>query len=84
MTGLDAVYDYCKKLEQRRHGLGYEIDGVVIKIDDISLHRRLGATSHAPRWAVAYKFPPEERTTLLEDIMVSIGRTGRARHRSPS
>ncbi|MGO9198127.1 MAG: NAD-dependent DNA ligase LigA [Acidimicrobiales bacterium] len=78
VTGLDAVYAYCKKLEERRHGLGYEIDGVVIKIDDLSLHHRLGATSHAPRWAVAYKFPPEERTTLLEEIMVSIGRTGRA------
>ncbi|MGO9557840.1 MAG: NAD-dependent DNA ligase LigA [Acidimicrobiales bacterium] len=78
VTGLDAVYAYCKELEAERHALGYEIDGVVIKIDDLSLHRRLGATSHAPRWAVAYKFPPEERTTLLEAIMVSIGRTGRA------
>ncbi|MGO8875663.1 MAG: NAD-dependent DNA ligase LigA [Acidimicrobiales bacterium] len=78
LTGLQAVYDFCTDLQQRRHALGYEIDGVVVKIDDISLHRRLGATSHAPRWAVAYKFPPEERSTLLEDIMVSIGRTGRA------
>ncbi|MGH9298135.1 MAG: NAD-dependent DNA ligase LigA [Acidimicrobiales bacterium] len=78
VEGLDAVYEYCRDLEERRHGLGYEIDGVVVKIDDISLHRRLGATSHAPRWAVAYKFPPEEAMTKLEDIMVSIGRTGRA------
>jgi len=78
VTGLDDVFAYCKDIQERRHSLGYEIDGVVVKIDDLSLHRRLGATSHAPRWAVAYKFPPEERTTLLEGIMVSIGRTGRA------
>ncbi|MHB1988632.1 MAG: NAD-dependent DNA ligase LigA [Acidimicrobiales bacterium] len=78
VTGLEGAYDYCKELERRRHDLGYEIDGVVVKIDNLSLHRRLGATAHAPRWAVAYKFPPEERTTLLEAIMVSIGRTGRA------
>ena len=78
VSGLKAVYDYCKQLERDRHQLGYEIDGAVVKIDDLALHRRLGATSHAPRWAVAYKFPPEERTTLLEAIMVSIGRTGRA------
>ncbi len=78
VAGLHAVHEFCADLEQRRHSLGYEIDGAVVKIDDMSLHRRLGATSHAPRWAVAYKFPPEERTTLLEDIMVSIGRTGRA------
>jgi len=75
---LEAVFEYCRDLESRRHGLGYEIDGVVVKLEDRTLHPRLGATSHAPRWAVAYKFPPEERTTLLEDILVSIGRTGRA------
>ena len=75
---LDAVLAYCGALEQRRHALGYEIDGVVVKVDDLVLRVRAGATSHAPRWAVAYKFPPEERTTLLEDILVSIGRTGRA------
>ena len=78
VTGLEAVYDFCQRLEARRHALGYEIDGAVVKIDDVSLQRRLGATSHAPRWEVAYKFPPEERSTLLEAIMVSIGRTGRA------
>ncbi|MGD0083821.1 MAG: NAD-dependent DNA ligase LigA [Acidimicrobiales bacterium] len=78
LTGLQAVFDYCTDLQERRHSLGYEIDGVVVKIDDVALQRRLGATSHAPRWSVAYKFPPEERSTLLEDIMVSIGRTGRA------
>ena len=78
VADLEAVFAYCRDLEARRHGLGYEIDGVVVKVDDLGLHPRLGATSHAPRWAVAYKFPPEEQTTLLEDILVSIGRTGRA------
>ena len=75
---LEAVFAYCRDFETRRHGLGYEIDGVVVKVEDRALHARLGATSHAPRWAVAYKFPPEEQTTLLDDILVSIGRTGRA------
>ena len=75
---LEAVFAYCRDLESRRHLLGYEIDGVVVKVEDRALHSRLGATSHAPRWAVAYKFPPEEQSTRLEDILVSIGRTGRA------
>ena len=78
VADLDAVFSYCRDIEARRHGLGYEIDGVVVKVDDLGLHPRLGATSHAPRWAVAYKFPPEEQTTRLDDILVSIGRTGRA------
>ncbi|MGA9078312.1 MAG: NAD-dependent DNA ligase LigA [Acidimicrobiales bacterium] len=76
--GLDAVYEFCRLLQEHRHDLDYEIDGVVAKVDDLALQRSLGATSRAPRWAIAYKFPPEERTTLLEDIAVSIGRTGRA------
>jgi DNA ligase (NAD+) len=75
---LEGVAAFCEGLEQRRHELDYEIDGVVVKLDDLALQRAAGATSHAPRWAIAYKFPPEERTTLLEDIEVSIGRTGRA------
>ena len=78
VSDLEAVFDYCRDLQARRHGLGYEIDGVVVKVDDLALHPRLGATSHAPRWAVAYKFPPEEQTTRLNDILVPIGRTGRA------
>ena len=61
-----------------RHDLDYEIDGVVIKVDELALQRTLGATSRAPRWAIAYKFPPEERTTQLRRIEVSIGRTGKA------
>ncbi len=78
VRGVAAVLARCREVEQRRHDLGYEVDGVVVKVDDLALHARLGATSRAPRWAVAFKFPPEERTTLLRDIEVSIGRTGRA------
>ena len=68
----------CRELEEARHSLPYEIDGVVAKVDELALHRRLGTTSRAPRWAIAFKFPPEERTTRLQAIHVSIGRTGRA------
>jgi DNA ligase (NAD+) len=76
--GIDEVFAFCTRWRHHRHDLDYEIDGVVVKVDDLALQRRLGATSHAPRWAIAFKFPPEERTTKLRDIMVSIGRTGRA------
>ena len=75
---LDEVYAYCTDWQARRHSLGYEIDGVVVKLDDLARRDELGSTARAPRWAVAYKFPPEERTTTLLDIGVSIGRTGRA------
>jgi DNA ligase (NAD+) len=75
---LDEVHDFCRHWVEHRHDLGYEIDGVVVKVDDLALRDELGATSKAPRWAIAYKFPPEEKTTKLLNIMVSIGRTGRA------
>jgi DNA ligase (NAD+) len=75
---LPAAYEFCQRWQEHRHDLTYEVDGVVLKVDDLSLRPALGETSKAPRWAIAYKFPPEERTTLLHDIMVSIGRTGRA------
>ena len=75
---LDDVAAHCAHWEAHRHDLGYEIDGVVVKLDDVEQRNRLGSTSRAPRWAIAYKFPPEERTTVLRDIQVSIGRTGRA------
>ena len=75
---LDAVYAYCAQWQEHRHDLGYEIDGVVVKVDDLGQRERLGFTSRAPRWAIAFKFPPEERTTILREIQVSIGRTGRA------
>jgi DNA ligase (NAD+) len=78
LADLDAVYGFCTRVEGLRHSLGYEIDGAVVKVDDLGQREEMGATSRAPRWAIAYKFPPEEKTTRLEGIMVSIGRTGRA------
>ncbi|MEZ5257606.1 MAG: NAD-dependent DNA ligase LigA [Ilumatobacteraceae bacterium] len=75
---LADVMERCTYWQAHRHDLDYEIDGVVVKVDDLAQRDRLGSTSRAPRWAIAYKFPPEERTTLLRDIQVSIGRTGRA------
>ena len=74
---LAEVADFCMYWQAHRHDLAYEIDGCVVKVDDLAQRERLGFTSRAPRWAIAYKFPPEERTTLLRDIMVSVGRTGR-------
>ncbi len=78
IVGMTAVVARCEDLAELRHGLAYEIDGVVAKVDEVALRAVFGATSRAPRWAIAFKFPPEERTTRLVDIMVSIGRTGRA------
>ena len=78
VRGTGDVEAYCRHWEEHRHDLNYEIDGVVVKVDDLALQRRLGSTSRAPRWAIAFKFPPEERNTKLLRIMVSIGRTGRA------
>lgn len=75
---LSEVLEHCRYWETHRHDLDYEIDGVVIKVDDLALRQQLGSTARAPRWAIAYKFPPEERSTVLRDIHVSIGRTGRA------
>ena len=74
----EAVIDYIHRLNNRRSDLDHEIDGVVVKVDSWSTQRELGATSRAPRWAVAYKYPPEQVTTILRDIVVSVGRTGRA------
>jgi DNA ligase (NAD+) len=73
---LEEVKAYCTQLGERRHDLDHEIDGVVVKIDPVADQDDLGATSKAPRWAIAYKFPPEERTTKLNDIRVNVGRTG--------
>ena len=78
LSGLNDVDAHLMHWQKHRHDLDYEIDGVVLKVDALSLQRELGFTSRAPRWAIAYKFPPEERTTKLIDIQVSIGRTGRA------
>ncbi|HEX3621134.1 MAG TPA: NAD-dependent DNA ligase LigA [Acidimicrobiales bacterium] len=78
VDSLEEVFAYCNRWLAHRHDLGYEIDGVVVKVDDLAQREELGSTSKSPRWAIAFKFPPEEATTLLKDIMVSIGRTGKA------
>ena len=77
LDSAGAVMGYIAEYEQRRHDLVHEIDGVVVKVDDRGLQDRLGATSRAPRWAIAYKYPPEVVRTRLLDIMVNVGRTGR-------
>jgi DNA ligase (NAD+) len=76
LGSLTEVFKFCQKWQEHRHDVDYEIDGVVVKVDQIGLQEELGATSKAPRWAIAYKFPPEERTTLLRGIFVHTGRTG--------
>ncbi len=74
---LEAVWAYIEQTQEQRHSVEHEIDGVVVKVDQYSLQRRLGSTSRAPRWAIAFKYPPEEATTKLLDIKVNVGRTGR-------
>jgi len=74
---LEGVDDFLRYWEAHRHSVDWEIDGVVVKVDRVDLQQELGATSHAPRWAIAYKFPPEERTTLMRKIDVHTGRTGK-------
>ncbi|MDP2872468.1 MAG: NAD-dependent DNA ligase LigA, partial [Bacillota bacterium] len=76
LEGIEAVQEYCRHWDAHRHELPFEIDGVVIKINDLDLHDRLGATSKSPRWAVAYKFAAAEQETQVLDIMVTVGRTG--------
>jgi DNA ligase (NAD+) len=76
VASLDEVYEFCNHWQEHRHDVPYEIDGVVVKVDAIPQQEELGYTSKAPRWAIAYKFPPEERTTVLKDIQVHVGRTG--------
>ncbi|TQM31254.1 DNA ligase (NAD+) [Nocardia bhagyanarayanae] len=77
VQGIEAVIERVAYWGEHRHDIEHEIDGQVIKIDEMSLQRRLGSTSRAPRWAIAYKYPPEEATTKLRDIQVNVGRTGR-------
>jgi len=77
VSGRAAVQDRIAYWGEHRYDIAHEIDGVVVKVDDVALQRRLGATSRAPRWAVAYKYPPQEAQTKLLDIRVNVGRTGR-------
>ena len=73
----EPLVDYCLRWQERRHDLDYEIDGVVVKLDDLDRQVELGATSKHPRWAVAFKFPAEEATTVVKEILVTVGRTGK-------
>lgn len=73
---IEEVISYCMEMAEKRHGLPYEIDGLVIKVNDINQQRELGFTAKSPRWAIAYKFPAEQVETLVEDIVIRVGRTG--------
>ncbi|TDN92724.1 NAD-dependent DNA ligase LigA [Microbacterium sp. BK668] len=75
---IEGVLDFVAHHGEHRHDVEHEIDGIVVKVDELALHDELGATSRAPRWAIAYKYPPEQVNTKLLDIVVSVGRTGRA------
>ena len=77
LDDIGAVQAYIDHYVEHRHSVEHELDGIVIKIDEVAVQRRLGSTSLAPRWAIAYKYPPEEVTTKLLDIRVNVGRTGR-------
>ncbi|WP_341974931.1 NAD-dependent DNA ligase LigA [Microbacterium sp. LTA6] len=76
--GIDEVVGFVEHFGAHRHDIEHELDGIVVKVDELALHDELGMTSRAPRWAIAYKYPPEEVQTKLLDIVVSVGRTGRA------
>ncbi|MGM0368397.1 MAG: NAD-dependent DNA ligase LigA [Actinomycetota bacterium] len=75
-VGFEQIKDYCDSWEHERNNLPYETDGIVIKVNSFGLQQKLGQTSRNPRWAIAYKFPPEQEITKVEDIVVSVGRTG--------
>jgi DNA ligase (NAD+) len=75
---VDAVWTVVEQAAERRHDVGYEIDGVVVKLDELAQRDRLGFTARAPRWAIAYKLPPVEQETVLRAIEVNVGRTGKA------
>ncbi|MGB9281025.1 MAG: NAD-dependent DNA ligase LigA [Pseudonocardiaceae bacterium] len=77
LSTIDEVVAHIAYWGEHRHDVEHEIDGIVVKIDEVSAQRRLGSTSRAPRWAIAFKYPPEEATTKLLDIRVNVGRTGR-------
>jgi DNA ligase (NAD+) len=78
VEGLDGVLEMIEHFREHRHDIEHELDGIVVKVDALADQRRLGSTSRAPRWAIAYKYPPEEVTTRLLAIQVGVGRTGRA------
>ncbi len=73
---IEEAIDYCKSWKNKKNELNYEIDGMVIKVNQLVLREKLGSTSKSPRWAIAYKFPAEQMTTVIDDIIVGVGRTG--------
>ena len=75
-SGIDEVAAFCDEWAEKRRALAFDTDGVVIKVDDLALRQRLGATAKFPRWATAFKFPAEQATTVLKKIAVNVGRTG--------
>ena len=75
-VGIEQVLEYIKEIGKLRDGLPYDIDGAVVKINDLSLRETLGTTTKVPKWAVAYKYPPEEKETIVQDIAIQVGRTG--------
>ena len=76
VKGIKEIDAYHKKMESMRSSLDYDIDGIVFKIDDLQLQKRLGNTSNSPRWATAYKFSSEKATSTIKDIVIQVGRTG--------
>ncbi|MDI4637202.1 MULTISPECIES: NAD-dependent DNA ligase LigA [Halomonadaceae] len=76
VRGAEGIIDYCRRLGEKRDGLGYDIDGAVIKVDALRAQRELGFVARAPRWAIAFKFPAQEQVTTLEDVEFQVGRTG--------
>lgn len=75
-TGIEEVIDYCNSMAEERHKLPYEIDGLVIKVNSFAQQKELGFTAKSPRWAIAYKFPAEQVETIVQDIVINVGRTG--------
>ncbi|MDH5490770.1 MAG: NAD-dependent DNA ligase LigA [Myxococcales bacterium] len=77
LEGPDAAFDHCESFEARRPTLGYDIDGMVIKLDDLGLAERLGSTGHHPHWGIAFKFPPERKRTRLREVIAQVGKSGK-------
>src|SRR5690606_40656570 len=76
VESIDGVIEYVESWRERRAELDYDIDGIVVKVDDFSIQEQLGTTAKSPRWAIAYKFPAEEAVTIVRAIEVNVGRTG--------
>ena len=77
LSSFDEIIKYVEEYSKKRNSLSYDIDGIVLKVNDLSLHEEIGYTSKTPKWAIAYKFPPEEVITKLKDIIYTVGRTGK-------